>query len=313
MEKVIILGSGCAGYTAAIYTSRANLEPLLLTGIEVHGQLGLTTDVENYPGFPLGIMGPKLMELMKQQAERFGTRIIYERAKEVDFRRRPFLIRTDDLELETQTVIISTGASPRKLQIPGELEYSGATGGAGVTYCATCDGAFYKNVEVVVVGGGDTAMEEALFLTRYASRVYVVHRRDELRASKIMQERALKNPKIEFIWNTVLTEILGDDKKTVQSVRMKNVQSGEEVNRGIAGVFVAIGHVPNTQIFEGQLELDANGYIITNHRQQTNIEGVYASGDAQDHIYRQAVTAAGTGCAAAIEAERYLAHLESQS
>ena len=311
MEKVIILGSGCAGYTAAIYTSRANLEPLLLTGIEVHGQLGLTTDVENYPGFPLGIMGPKLMEHMKQQAERFGTRIIYERAKEVDFRRRPFLVRTDDLELETQTVIISTGASPRKLQIPGELEYSGATGGAGVTYCATCDGAFYKNVEVIVVGGGDTAMEEALFLTRYASRVFVVHRRHELRASKIMQERALKNPKIEFIWNTVLTEILGDDKKTVEGVTMKNLQSGEELNRKIAGVFVAIGHVPNTQIFEGQLELDANGYIITNRRQQTNIEGVYASGDAQDHIYRQAVTAAGTGCAAAIEAERYLAHLES--
>jgi thioredoxin reductase (NADPH) len=310
MEKVIILGSGCAGYTAAIYASRANLEPLLLTGIEVHGQLGLTTDVENYPGFPAGIMGPKLMEMMKQQAERFGTRIVYERAKEVDFRRRPFLVRTDDLELETQTVIISTGASPRKLQIPGELEFSGATGGSGVTYCATCDGAFYKNVEVIVVGGGDTAMEEALFLTRYASRVYVVHRRDSLRASKIMQERALKNPKIEFIWNTVLTEIVGDDKKTVQAVRMKNLQNGEDVNRPIAGVFVGIGHVPNTQIFEGQLELDANGYIITNHRQQTNIEGVYASGDAQDHIYRQAVTAAGTGCAAAIEAERYLAHLE---
>jgi thioredoxin reductase (NADPH) len=313
MEKVIILGSGCAGYTAAIYTSRANLEPLLLTGIEVHGQLGLTTEVENYPGFPLGIMGPKLMEMMKQQAERFGTRIVYERAKEVDFRQRPFLIRTDDLELQTQTVIISTGASPRKLQIPGELEYSGATGGAGVTYCATCDGAFYKNVEVIVVGGGDTAMEEALFLTRYASRVYVVHRRDSLRASKIMQERAFKNPKIEFIWDTMLTEILGDDKKTVRGVTMKNIQNGEEVNRDIAGVFVAIGHIPNTQIFEGQLELDANGYIITNHRQQTNIVGVYASGDAQDHIYRQAVTAAGTGCAAAIEAERYLAHLESQA
>jgi len=312
MEKVIILGSGCAGYTAAIYTSRANLEPLLLTGVEVHGQLGLTTDVENYPGFPSGIMGPKLMEMMKLQAERFGTRILYERAKEVDFRRRPFLIRTDEREFESQTVIISTGASPRKLEIPGELEFSGATGGAGVTYCATCDGAFYKNVEVIVVGGGDTAMEEALFLTRYANRVYVVHRRDSLRASKIMQERAFKNPKIEFVWNTVLTEILGDDKKTVQGVKMKNLQNDADNDRPIAGIFVAIGHVPNTQIFEGQLELDANGYIITNHRQQTNVEGVYASGDAQDHIYRQAVTAAGTGCAAAIEAERYLAHLESE-
>jgi thioredoxin reductase (NADPH) len=312
MEKVIILGSGCAGYTAAIYTSRANLEPLMLSGIEVHGQLGLTTDVENYPGFPSGIMGPKLMEMMKQQAERFGTRIIYERATQVDLRQKPFRIRTDEKEYQTQTLIISTGASPRKLQIPGELEYSGATGGAGVTYCATCDGAFYKNVDVIVVGGGDTAMEEALFLTRYANKVFVVHRRDSLRASKIMQERALKNSKIEFVWNTVLTDILGNDQKTVTGVRLQDLTNGKAEERPIAGVFVAIGHVPNTQIFEGQLELDANGYIVTNRRQQTNIEGVYASGDAQDHIYRQAVTAAGTGCAAAIEAERYLASLESE-
>ncbi len=311
MEKVIILGSGCAGYTAGIYTSRANLEPLLLSGLEVHGQLGLTTDVENYPGFPSGILGPKLMELMKQQAERFGTRIVYERATDVDFRRSPFWIRTDEKEYEAQTVIISTGASPRKLQIPGELEYSGATGGAGVTYCATCDGAFYKNVDVIVVGGGDTAMEEALFLTRYASRVYVVHRRDSLRASKIMQERALNHPKIEFLWNTVLSEILGNDQKTVTGVRTNNIETGEDEERSISGVFVAIGHVPNTQIFEGQLDLDPNGYVIANHRQQTNIPGIFVAGDAQDHIYRQAVTAAGTGCAAAIEAERYLAHLES--
>lgn len=311
MEKVIILGSGCAGYTAGIYTSRANLEPLMLSGIEVHGQLGLTTDVENYPGFPTGILGPKLMELMKQQAERFGTRIVYERAIEADFKKSPFVIRTDEKEYQARTVIICTGASPRKLQIPGELEFSGATGGSGVTYCATCDGAFYKNVEVIVVGGGDTAMEEALFLTRYASRVYVVHRRDTLRASKIMQERALKHPKIEFIWNTVLTKIHGNDQKTVTAVTMSDVQAGKEIERPIAGVFVAIGHVPNTQIFEGQLELDSNGYVVTNHRQQTNIEGVYAAGDAQDHIYRQAVTAAGTGCAAAIEAERFLAQLES--
>jgi thioredoxin reductase (NADPH) len=312
MEKVIILGSGCAGYTAGIYTSRANLEPLMLSGIEVHGQLGLTTDVENYPGFPSGILGPKLMELMKQQAERFGTRIVYERAIEVNFKRKPFLIRTDEKEYEAKTVIICTGASPRKLQIPGELEFSGATGGAGVTYCATCDGAFYKNVEVIVVGGGDTAMEEALFLTRYASKVFVVHRRDSLRASKIMQERALKHPKIEFVWNTVLKKIHGNDQKTVVGVTMNDVVTGRDTERPIAGVFVAIGHVPNTQIFEGQLDLDANGYVTTNHRQQTNIEGVYAAGDAQDHIYRQAVTAAGTGCAAAIEAERYLAQLEEQ-
>ena len=312
MEKVIILGSGCAGYTAAVYTSRANLDPLLLSGLEVHGQLGLTTEVENYPGFPSGVMGPKLMEMMKQQAERFGTRIVYERATEVDLRQRPFRVRTDDKEYLTQTLIISTGASPRKLGIPGELEYSGATGGAGVTYCATCDGAFYKNVEVIVVGGGDTAMEEALFLTRYASRVYVVHRRDSLRASKIMQERALKHPKIEFVWNTVLTEITGNTQKTVTGVKMKNVENGQSEDRAIAGVFVAIGHVPNTQLFEGQLELDSNGYVLTDRRQRTNVEGVYASGDAQDHIYRQAVTAAGTGCAAAIEVERYLAELESR-
>ena len=310
MEKVIILGSGCAGYTAGIYASRANLEPLLLSGVEVHGQLGLTTDVENYPGFPSGILGPKLMELMKQQAERFGTRIAYERAISVDFKRTPFLVKTDEKEYETQTVIISTGASPRKLSIPGELEFSGAMGGNGVTYCATCDGAFYKNMDVIVVGGGDTAMEEALFLTRYATRVYVVHRRDSLRASKIMQERALKHPKMEFLWDTVLTKIHGNDQKSVTGVTMQNAKTGETLDRPISGVFVAIGHVPNTQIFEGQLELDSNGYVVTNDRQQTNIPGVFASGDAQDHIYRQAVTAAGTGCAAAIEAERYLAALE---
>jgi len=313
MEKVIILGSGCAGYTAAVYTSRANLNPLLLTGIEVNGQLGMTTEVENYPGFPSGIMGPKLMGMMKEQAERFGTKIIYERAKEVNFQTHPFVIRTDDREFTAETVIICTGASPRKLGIPGELEYSGATGGSGVTYCATCDGAFYKNVEVIVVGGGDTAMEEALFLTRYASKVYIVHRRDSLRASKIMQERALKNPKIEFLWNSALTEVVGSDQKMVTGVRMINLVTKEKSERPIAGVFVAIGHVPNTQLFEGQIQLDENGYVVTDHRQRTTVEGVYAAGDAQDHIYRQAVTAAGTGCAAAIEAERYLAALESNS
>jgi thioredoxin reductase (NADPH) len=309
MEKVIILGSGCAGYTAAVYASRANLNPLLLTGVEVNGQLGLTTEVENYPGFPTGIMGPKLMEMMKQQAERFGTRVVYERATQVDFTKRPLVVKTDDQEFTAQTVIITTGASPRKLQIPGELEYSGATGGSGVTYCATCDGAFFKNVEVAVVGGGDTAMEEALFLTRYASRVYVIHRRDSLRASKIMQERAFKNPKIQFIWNTALSEILGNDQKIVTGIHLQNLETKENTQREIAGVFIAIGHVPNTQIFKGQINLDENGYVVTDHRQRTNVEGVYAAGDAQDHIYRQAVTAAGTGCAAAIEAERYLAAL----
>ena len=309
MEKVIILGSGCAGYTAAVYASRANLNPLLLTGVEVNGQLGLTTEVENYPGFPTGIMGPKLMEMMKQQAERFGTRVVYERATQVDFSKRPFVIKTDDQEFTAQTVIISTGASPKKLEIPGELEYSGATGGSGVTYCATCDGAFFKNVEVAVIGGGDTAMEEALFLTRYASKVYVIHRRDSLRASKIMQERAFKNPKIQFIWNTALTKILVNNQKVVTGIQMQNLETKENTHREIGGVFIAIGHVPNTQIFKGQIDLDENGYAVADRRQRTNVEGVFVAGDAQDHIYRQAVTAAGTGCAAAIEAERYLAAL----
>jgi thioredoxin reductase (NADPH) len=310
MEKVLILGSGCAGYTAAIYTARANLNPLLLTGLEVNGQLGLTTEVENYPGFPAGVMGPKLMEMMKQQAERFGTRILYERAQSVDLNTRPFTVKTDDHEFQSETLIISTGASPRKLGVPGEFEYSGAAGGAGVTYCATCDGAFYKNVEVIVVGGGDTAMEEALFLTRYASKVSVVHRRDALRASKIMQERAFKNPKIEFIWDTAVKEIIGNEQRTVTGVHLTNLVTKQTVHRPISGVFVAIGHVPNTQLFEGQLDLNENGYIVTDQRQRTNVAGVYAAGDAQDHIYRQAVTAAGTGCAAAIEAERYIAALE---
>jgi thioredoxin reductase (NADPH) len=307
MEKVIILGSGCAGYTAAVYTSRANLSPLLLAGVELGGQLALTTDVENYPGFPGGILGPKLMQMMKEQAERFGTRILYEHATEVDLRRRPFVVKTSEAEFETQTLIICTGASPRKLNVPGEKEFSGY----GVSYCATCDGAFFKNQELVVVGGGDTAMEESIFLTRYASRVFVVHRRDRLRASKIMQERAFKNPKIEFIWNSAVAEVLSEDRKTVSGVRIKNIQSGEEIVKPVGGVFVAIGHDPNTQLFRGQLKLDENGYIVTNERQHTSVQGVFAAGDAQDHVYRQAVTAAGTGCAAAIEAERYLSELES--
>ncbi len=306
MEKVIILGSGCAGYTAAMYASRANLNPLLLTGVELHGQLGLTTDVENYPGFPQGIMGPKLMQQMKEQAERFGTRIIHELAVEVDLSKSPLRIKTSDETFNTQTLVICTGASPKKLGIPGEQE----SWGYGVSSCATCDGAFFKNQELVVVGGGDTAMEEALFLTRYASHVNVVHRRDQLRASKIMQDRAAKNEKIGFIWNTVVKEILSDDKKNVNGVRLENVNDGKEWIKPIGGLFLGIGHDPNTRLFRGQLELDENGYIVTDRRQRTNVHGVFAAGDCQDHVYRQAVTAAGTGCAAAMEAERYLAELD---
>ncbi len=308
MEKVIILGSGCAGYTAAVYTSRANLSPLLLAGIDLGGQLALTTDVENYPGFPSGIMGPKLMQMMKEQAEKFGTRVVYELATEVDFSRRPFVVKTDDTEHETQTVIICTGSSPKKLDIPGEKEYSGY----GVSYCATCDGAFFRNQELVVVGGGDTAMEEAIFLTRYATRVYVVHRRKELRASMIMQDRAFKNPKIEFVWDSAVTEVLSEDKKSVTGVRIQNLKTKDQTTKSAAGLFVAIGHNPNSGLFKGKLAMDENGYLVANDRQHTNIEGVFAAGDVQDHVYRQAVTAAGTGCAAAIEAERYLSELESK-
>jgi thioredoxin reductase (NADPH) len=306
-ETIIILGSGCAGYTAAIYASRANLDPLLLTGLEINGQLGLTTEVENYPGFPEGVMGPNLMERMKQQAERFGTRIVLERVEEVDFSRSPFHLKTAEHEYDAHAVIICTGASPRKLNIPGEDEYWGH----GVSSCATCDGAFFKNVELVVIGGGDTAIEEASFLTRYASKVTIIHRRNELRASKIMQERAFKNPKIDFIWDNVVTEILSEDRKDVSGVRLKNVRTGETSVKAVEGVFLGIGHQPNTRIFAGKLELDSNGYIVTDRRQRTGIPGVFAAGDAQDSLFRQAVTAAASGCAAAIEAERYLAERES--
>lgn len=306
MEKVIILGSGCAGYTAAIYASRSNLNPLLLTGTELHGQLGLTTEVENYPGFPQGIMGPKLMQQMKEQAERFGTRIIHELAIEVDFSKHPITLKTHDQTLETLTLIICTGASPKKLNVPGEQE----SWGYGVSSCATCDGAFFKNQDLVVVGGGDTAMEEALFLTRYAKKVDIIHRRHELRASKIMQDRAMKNEKIDFIWNTVVEEIISDANKNVTSLRLKNIEDGKEWVKPIGGLFLGIGHDPNTQLFRGKLELDENGYIVTDRRQRTNVKGVFAAGDCQDHVYRQAITAAGTGCAAAIEAERYISELD---
>jgi thioredoxin reductase (NADPH) len=308
MEKVIILGSGCAGYTAAIYASRANLSPLVLAGVELGGQLAMTTDVENYPGFPSGIMGPVLMQMMKDQAEKFGTRIVYELATEVDLNRKPFTVKTHDAVYTTHALIITTGSSPKKLNIPGEKEYAGY----GVSYCATCDGAFFREQDLVVVGGGDTAMEEAIFLTRHAKKVYVVHRRSELRASKIMQDRAFKNPKIEFVWDSAVTEVLSEDKKIVTGLKIQNLKTEKETFHATSGLFVAIGHNPNSGLFKGQLKMDENGYLIADDRQRTNIEGVFAAGDVQDHVYRQAVTAAGTGCAAAIEAERYLSELESK-
>jgi thioredoxin reductase (NADPH) len=301
VRHVIILGSGCAGSTAAIYSARANLNPLVLEGREPGGQLGLTTDVENFPGFVDGIQGPELVDIMKRQAERFGAEYRAETATEVDLRRRPFTVKTDERAYQAKALIIATGASAKMLGIESERKLLGR----GVSTCATCDGAFFRNKEVMVVGGGDTAVEEAIFLTRFASRVILVHRRDQLRASKIMTDRARRNPKIEFLWNSVITEILDPEKNDVSAVRLKNVKDGKEEVRKTDGVFVAIGHEPNTKIFEGQIEME-KGYIVLRGGSRTSVEGVFAAGDVHDVVYRQAVTAAGCGCRAAIDAERFL-------
>lgn len=320
-KKVVILGSGPAGLTAAIYAARAQLDPLVVDGPQPGGQLTITTDVENYPGFADGIMGPALMEEFRGQAERFGTEIIQTWIDSVDLSERPFTLygkeNQDTEEISTiikaDTLIISTGASAKWLGIPGEDPVPNGLGGNGVSACATCDGFFFRDVPVVVIGGGDTAMEEATFLTRFASKVTIIHRRDEFRASAIMQERALKNPKIEVLWNTEVKEILGTQEKGVTAVKIFNNETGEESEMETGGVFVAIGHQPNTQLFEDWLEMDDVGYIKTEgSSMKTNIEGVFASGDAQDSYYRQAVTAAGTGCMAAIDAERFLAENESE-
>lgn len=301
--NVTIIGSGPAGLTAALYAARANLKPIVYQGIQPGGQLITTTDVENFPGFPDGVMGPEMMQLFEAQAERFGADLRYGTVTHVDLSERPFKIVIDDeTPLVTQTIIISTGASAKYLGIEGEQRLLGY----GVSACATCDGAFFRNVEVAIVGGGDTAMEEALFLTRFASKVYVVHRRDTLRASKIMQERAMANEKIEFVWNTEVTNVIGD--KEVDAVVLKNRVSGETSELPVKALFVAIGHKPNTDLFTDWLDMDDQGYIITQpDSTYTNIAGVFACGDAQDHVYRQAVTAAGTGCMAAIDSERWLA------
>ena len=318
-RDVVIIGSGPAGLTAAIYSARANLKPLLIDApanaerqTTPGGQLMITTDVENYPGFAEGIQGPDLMVEFRKQAERFGTEFLEEWITEVYLSERPFQLQTENYLINTQTLIIATGASAKWLGIPGEAKVPDGFGGHGVSACATCDGPLpaFRNKELVVVGGGDTAMEEATFLTRYASKVYLVHRRDKLRASKIMQEKAFKNPKIEFIWNTATEEILGDPESGVNAVRLSNVQTGETRTLACSGVFIAIGHKPNTDLFKGQIEMDEVGYIKTSHRSTaTNVQGVFACGDVQDATYRQAVTAAGTGCMAALDAERFLDHL----
>ena len=301
VEKVIIIGSGPAGLTAAIYTSRANLNPLMIEGEEAGGQLMITSDVENYPGFPEAVTGPELMAHMRKQAGRFGTRFITKNVTKVDFSQRPFKVWIGDELHLGKSVIIATGASAMYLGLESEKAYYNK----GVSACATCDGAFFKNVEVAVVGGGDTAMEEANFLTRFASKVYIIHRRDQFRASKIMADRALKNPKIQPIWDTTVEEVLGD--KFVTGLRLKNLKTNETKTMPIGGLFIAIGHKPNTSLFKGQLKTDETGYLITNGKSSyTSVDGVFACGDVQDHVYRQAVTAAGSGCTAAIDAERWL-------
>ncbi len=306
MRDVVILGAGPAGLTAGIYAARANLAPLLVTGPHFGGQLGWTTEVENFPGFPEGILGPELMELMKRQAERFGTEVRIGDATEVVLSSYPFRIAFDGEFLETKALIVATGASPRLLAVPGEQTFFGR----GVSTCATCDGFFYRGKTVIVVGGGDSAVEEGSFLTRYASRVHIVHRRDRLRASQILQDRAMKNEKISFIWDTVVEEVLGDEQSGVTAARLRQVKTGAEQVLPVDGIFIAIGHVPNTRLFEGQLKLDQQGYIVTDPAMHTNIEGVFACGDCQDYVFRQAITAAGTGCMAAIEAEKFLAKFD---
>jgi thioredoxin reductase (NADPH) len=305
MEKVVIIGSGCAGWTAALYTARANLSPLVLIGGQPGGLLTTTSIVENFPGFPEGVDGYELMTRMQKQAERFGARASFGTVEKADLSKRPFTLTVDGERVEALAVIIATGASHKHLGVPGEdlLETK------GVTYCATCDGALpvFRNQPLVVVGGGDSACEEALYLTRFGSVVHLVHRRNSLRASKIMAERTLSNPKIKPIWDSAVTEVLDVKQDKVTGVRLKNLKTGAESVLNCAGVFIAIGHGPNTEIFKGQIEVDANGYLIPKRGTMANVPGVFVAGDCADHAYRQAITAAGAGCAAAIDAERFLA------
>lgn len=302
-RDLIIIGSGPAGYTAAIYAARANLKPLLFQGMQPGGQLTITTDVENYPGYPEGVLGPKMMEDFQKQAERFGTEIKFEQIVDVDFRKRPFTLKTDFDTFQARAVILATGASAKLIGLPSETELMGH----GVSACATCDGAFFKQKNVIVVGGGDTAMEEANYLTRFADKVTIVHRREEFRASKIMLERARKNRKIDWALNKAVVEILSlPDKKKVRAAKLEDTKNGEVTEMPIDGVFIAIGHQPNSDLFRGQIEMDEVGYVKVSKGTYTSVEGVFACGDLADKVYRQAVTAAGTGCMAAIDVERWL-------
>jgi thioredoxin reductase (NADPH) len=302
MRNVVIIGSGCAGLTAAIYAARANLQPLVIRGLEAGGQLTLTTLVENFPGFPKGVQGPELIEQMQKQAAEFGAEFKEGNVTRVDLARRPFTVQVDQERIETRTLIIASGASAKLLGLESERKLLGH----GVSTCATCDGYFFRGKEVVVIGGGDTAAEEALFLTRYATQVSLIHRRDQLRASKIMQDRLFRNEKIRPIWNSVVLDVLDVEKGEVTAVKLRDVKNGKETVKSTDGVFIGIGHSPNTELFRGQLEMDDVGYLVTHDGPRTSVPGVFAAGDVQDHIYRQAVTAAGSGCMAAMDAEKFL-------
>jgi thioredoxin reductase (NADPH) len=305
MRNVVIIGSGPAGLTAAIYASRANLAPLMIEGKEPGGQLTLTTLVENFPGFPEGVLGPDLIDNMRKQAQHFGTEVVNGFVHKVDFSKRPFKIWYGDTEVEAKSVIISTGSSAKLIGLESELKLMGH----GVSTCATCDGFFFRGKKIAMVGGGDSAMEESTFLTKFATEVHLIHRRDSFRASKIMQDRALANPKIKVIWNTTVEEVVGTPQSGVTGLKLLNLQTKQQSDLAVDGLFIAIGHNPNTEVFKGQIELNPAGYIITkNFSTRTNIEGVFACGDVQDPVFRQAITAAGTGCMAAIEAERWLEH-----
>lgn len=304
MENVIIIGSGCAGLTAAIYTARANLNPLVITGNEFGGQIATTTEVENYPGFPTGLQGPELTEGMKQQAERFGTRLEYDEVIEVDLKHKPIVVKTNSATYETRALIVASGASPRKLNIPGEKELTGR----GVSYCATCDGFFFKNKEIMVVGGGDSALQEALFLAKFGSKVTIVHRRDQLRAGPALIERVSKNEKMGFLYNTIVTGVHGNG--SVKTVTLQDTVTGAQREANADGVFIYIGHIPNTALYAGQLAMDHEGYLIVDSYLHTNVPGVFAAGEVHDNHFRQAIVSAGYGCMAAMEAEKYISSLE---